>query len=432
MKVSTASIILASLLACSSAKRDHFDTIREVIGQREQVSKSIECEMDSDADSCAISDMDTSGTSTLVNPGGETRCIYSNTGPFKFQVWPGASDKLLFYFQGGGACWDKASTELGLCSTSASGDSNVGVFCRDGCSGENPFIDYTIVQVLYCSGDAHIGQVVRDYSAHDKNGENVSQQGAANVQATLDWVKAQDSYFTKFESLVLMGCSAGSLGVQAWAHEVLQQLGDKYGFKDAAVVPDSYSGVFPPDSQSQTIIDFGACDVSALDSAPELRDSCKSGTITLQEMTSYAAENNEDVPFAFLNSKEDEVQIAYYTAIAATIKNDTDVIEPKEYYKQVNEIFEGYSKYDNVVEFLISADQHCYTNNNHFWKADTTSSNGGGKDVTTMLDWLTTLPLKEGNEISTECDGNEIDDLDNRPTFGTGYCDTNIFNTISK
>ena len=89
MKVSTASIILASLLACSSAKRDHFDTIREVIGQREQVSKSIECEMDSDADSCAISDMDTSGTSTLVNPGGETRCIYSNTGPFKFQVWPG-------------------------------------------------------------------------------------------------------------------------------------------------------------------------------------------------------------------------------------------------------------------------------------------------------------------------------------------------------
>ena len=86
---------------------------------------------------------------------------------------------MLFYFQGGGACWDKASTELGLCSTSASGDSNIGVFCRDSdsCTGDNPFMDYTIVQVLYCSGDAHIGQVVRDYSAHDRNGENVSQQG---------------------------------------------------------------------------------------------------------------------------------------------------------------------------------------------------------------------------------------------------------------
>ena len=102
-----------------------------------------------------------------------------------------------------------------------------------------------------------MGQVVRNYSAHDKNGEEVSQQGAANVQATLDWVKSQDSYFEKFSSLVLMGCSAGSLGVQAWAHEILAQLGDKYGFDDAAVVPDSYAGVFPPDSQSQTIMDFG-------------------------------------------------------------------------------------------------------------------------------------------------------------------------------
>lgn len=142
-------------------------------------------------------------------------------------------------------------------------------------------------------------------------------------------------------------------------HEVLSQLGEKFGFEDAAVVPDSYAGVFPPGSQSQTIMDFGACDVPALDSAPELRDSCKAGTITLQEMTSYAAENNQDVPFAFLNSKEDEVQIAYYTAFAATFKNDTDIIEPKEYYRQVNEIFEGYSTYENVVEFLINSDQHC-------------------------------------------------------------------------
>ena len=55
-----------------------------------------------------------------------------------------------------------------------------------------------------------------------------------------------------------------------------------------------------------------ACNVPALDNTPELRESCNAGTITLQEMTAYAAENNEDVPFAFLNSKVDEVQISYY------------------------------------------------------------------------------------------------------------------------
>jgi hypothetical protein len=43
--------------------------------------------------------------STLVLPGGETRCIYADSTPYAFQVIPGDSEKLLFYFQGGGACW---------------------------------------------------------------------------------------------------------------------------------------------------------------------------------------------------------------------------------------------------------------------------------------------------------------------------------------
>ncbi|GMH51029.1 hypothetical protein TrRE_jg5377 [Triparma retinervis] len=226
------------------------------------------CTISEDED-CGIEEF-AGDTSTLVYPGGDTRCIFSDSGDYAFQVWPGASDKLMIYFQGGGACWDKISTKAGLCSTTASPGGESGVFCRGDCTADNSFEDYTIVHVLYCSGDAHIGQVVRDYN--DDKGVAVSQQGANNVQATLDWIKGQDGFFERFNSLVLMGCSAGSLGVQAWAHEVMLQMDEAYGFEDAAVVPDSYAGVFPPDSQSQTIIDFGACDVSALDNAPELRD----------------------------------------------------------------------------------------------------------------------------------------------------------------
>ncbi|GMI54638.1 hypothetical protein TeGR_g2927, partial [Tetraparma gracilis] len=177
-------------------------------------------------DACPLSAMDTSSTtSTLVDPGGESRCIFSDSGPFKFQVWPGASDKLLLYFQGGGACWDRVSTAAGLCTTSSSPTtSDPGLFCRSDCPAEHPFSDYTIVQVLYCSGDAHVGNVTRPYS--DSKGEPVSQTGGVNAQMTLDWIKAQTDFFERFSSLVLMGCSAGSLGVQAWSHEVLAQLGD--------------------------------------------------------------------------------------------------------------------------------------------------------------------------------------------------------------
>lgn len=49
-----------------------------------------------------------------------------------------------------------------------------------------------------------------------------------------------------------------------------------------------------------------------------------------------------------------------------------------------------------------------------------------------MLDWLSSLPLKSGSSISTECDGTEVDDLDDRPKFSTKYCDTNLYNTIEK
>ena len=42
--------------------------------------------------------------------------------------------------------------------------------------------------------------------------------------------------------LTVMGSSAGSLGTQLWANKVLRTV----KHKKALVVPDSYSGLFPP------------------------------------------------------------------------------------------------------------------------------------------------------------------------------------------
>ena len=39
----------------------------------------------------------------VIEPGGDTVC--SDGTPYKFFVRPGAADKLMVYFQGGGACW---------------------------------------------------------------------------------------------------------------------------------------------------------------------------------------------------------------------------------------------------------------------------------------------------------------------------------------
>lgn len=55
-------------------------------------------------EACDVSSMP-KDESTMVLPGGETRCIFADSTPFAFQVVPGDNDKILFYFQGGGACW---------------------------------------------------------------------------------------------------------------------------------------------------------------------------------------------------------------------------------------------------------------------------------------------------------------------------------------
>jgi hypothetical protein len=57
---------------------------------------------------------------SLIYPGGQTRCIFSTSTDFSFQIIPGDTDKVLFYFQGGGACWNKETTvDDTMCSTDA-------------------------------------------------------------------------------------------------------------------------------------------------------------------------------------------------------------------------------------------------------------------------------------------------------------------------
>jgi hypothetical protein len=93
------------------------------------------------------------------------------------------------------------------------------------------------VHVLYCSGDLHGGNVTRPYQS--LNGGSVVQVGLDNAYSALEWVKSQQQHkrlASHFSDLVVMGCSAGSIGAQIWARFLLEQL----EWDHAAVIPDSY------------------------------------------------------------------------------------------------------------------------------------------------------------------------------------------------
>jgi len=151
-------------------------------------------------------------------------------------------------FQGGGACWDKNSTTpYPLCTTYANASTAQSL---EGIYAENPpdsstsgFEDYTVVELLYCSGDTHAGDVHRDYSLTE-GGKNVIQSGYYNTMATIEWIRHQmdDGSLNKsLTSLVIIGQSAGSVAAQVWSDYLLKT----FKYKSAIVIPDSFVAVAP-------------------------------------------------------------------------------------------------------------------------------------------------------------------------------------------
>ena len=356
------------------------------------------CELSDDHQNCSLSDFELN-KSTFVLPGGSTRCIFGS--PFSFQVIPGKSEKLLVYYQGGGACWDQLTTVTEpLCTTESTPQSLVGIFDRT--REENAFKDYTIVMGTYCSGDIWGGDVTQPYN--DRNGNPVVQTGYANGKAMLDWIKVQQNsgaLASQLTNLVVMGCSAGSIGTQLWADTVLGTL----KWSHAAIVPDSYAGVFPDGSEGPLIQSFGFCQTPLVSN--DLKSLCVSKQLTMKMIMEKNLANVKNIPYAYIQSKVDEVQMSFYVSVGITT-NTSSMITPLSFYARTNEIFGAYNLNKNFITFLVNGDHHCYTNQDLYY-----STNGLGhenNDGLMLYQWINTLPLEAKSIISTECTGEVLKD----------------------
>lgn len=367
--------------------------------------------------------------SYLVRPGGKTRCLLSTTTPFQFEVLRGDTDKLLLFFQGGGACWDQLSTDITACSSGAFPQGpHGGLFDRS--NPENPFREYTLVHVLYCDGSVHGGNVTRRY--RDSAGEPVQQTGYENAKSVLDWIAAQmdaGQLASPLASLVISGCSAGSIGAQLWADHALTRL----PHAAAAVVPDSYAGVFPKSAEGRLIAELGFCTSPLLAPMPAaLRKACTERRLSLHAITAAVTARHPTVAFGHVQSKTDIVQQAFNVALSADptlhpfgcFDPATCFAGPERLYAVTNEYFEEYNRSPNHVHFFIQADQHCYLPNAHVYRADPSGAGAGGKGGERLVTWLGRLPLRAGSNasIATQCAG-----ADRKPPWvGAHYCDAHL------
>jgi hypothetical protein len=197
---------------------------------------------------------------TKIEPGGETIC--SRGTPFVYFVHPGTVNRLVVYFQGGGACWSDKTCSLGGIFKETADDRDNPAQAAEGIldleNPDNPFKDWFFVFIPYCTADIHWGNSTHTYTA---GGQDliIHHKGFVNFSAALDWIRAN---FEKPEKIFVSGCSAGSYGSIMGAPHIqklypdvpLYQLGDAgAGVTTDDFLQDSYPNWNTADSRPDWI-----------------------------------------------------------------------------------------------------------------------------------------------------------------------------------
>lgn len=179
-----------------------------------------------------------------IEPGGETLCATGT--PFRFHVRSGDPERVMFFLNGGGACWSGDLCDLQTAPTPytpfAEMDSNnpamlEGVF--DEANPANPFAGWTQVFVPYCTGDSHLGGGDVTYTTGAGETVTVHHRGKANVQAALDWMYANRADARR---IFVTGGSAGAIASPYYAALVA----DHYPQADVVHLADGAGGYRSP------------------------------------------------------------------------------------------------------------------------------------------------------------------------------------------
>ena len=229
--------------------------------------------------------------------------------PFQFYTKVSSnSDNLLIYFNGGGACWFGEACDLNsqpnVHSPFADMDANNpslgdGIFVGD--RAENPFQNYDMVFIPYCTGDVHIGGGEQFYTYTDAEGGEVTvntyHNGYENSTTVLNWIY---QHFPSADRVVIGGSSAGAIGSSFYAGMVAEH----YSNVPVVLIADAAGGYNSPTLP----VTFNAWNTaSILPDWPEYAGETND-TLTFEDFYIASANHAPNLTIAQYNTAEDEVQ----------------------------------------------------------------------------------------------------------------------------
>jgi dienelactone hydrolase len=266
-----------------------------------------------------------------ISPGGKTRC--ARGGPYSFWLRRGDSEKLVVFFQGGGGCFDERSCAPGSTwfddRVDARDDPAFSGGILDDTSAQNPFRDWSVAYLPSCTGDVHIGTRVVRYGRL-----RVHQKGFLNARAALARVYRE---FPKPDTVLVTGCSAGSVGSAFHADAIIKR------YRDARVTQlgDSLAFVF---HRPIRLVEWGTHSVFP----PFFRIGNRRWTMV--EFLTRLTRAHPSVTFARFNHASDDVQERFYAALGAPSAG----FEPR-----LRDAERALKRRPNYRSYLACGDNHC-------------------------------------------------------------------------
>jgi hypothetical protein len=162
------------------------------------------------------------------------RCAFDDDPDYHFFVKRGSVNKLVVYYQGGGACWDGLTCGVPVCKDGADpvldDPDGASTGFADLSNPDNPFRDWNIVFVTYCSCDVHFGDADQVYSSFS-GPLNVSHRGFQNAKVVEKFAREN---FLNPDTVFVTGSSAGGYGAlfhggllhDVWPQAEFKVLGD--------------------------------------------------------------------------------------------------------------------------------------------------------------------------------------------------------------
>lgn len=285
-----------------------------------------------------------------------------------------ASDQLVIYLEGGGACFDPLSCAT-VAGASGFDDRDFasyatsltrGFFDRD--DTDNPVREASYVFVPYCTGDVHGG-------TNEAGPMGRMHVGYRNITA---YLKRLVPTFPSVARVLLTGRSAGGLGTLVNFDQVQSAFDctPVHVLDDAgALLPDEY---LKPCLQSLVRETWGLDAIIPTD-CPECTCSDQGG---LWNVYPYLARRHPDRRFGLITSMEDGTFRSFYGYGYSSGCNFPMNMPGEDYAAGLLEVREALAGDDNFRTFYVPGEQHTFT------YQDLSATSAGGVTIST---WLTQL-----------------------------------------